>query len=139
MPVMADKPQPLDSPIETLPEIGPARAKALRALAVTTLSNLLEYFPRDYQYESEEKPIDQLRDGELGLARGEVTAVNYISGGHGKPRFEATLSEGVHRLSLVFFHGAYLRRLIHPGLLLRVRGTVQFFRGIAQMVNPKWE
>ncbi len=71
--------------------------------------------------------------------RGEVTAVNYITGGHGRPRFEATLSEGTHRLSLVFFHGAYLRRLIHPGLMLRVRGRVQFFKGIAQMVNPKWE
>ena len=42
-------------------------------------------------------------------------AVNYIAG-HGKPRFEATLSQGLHRLALVFFHGAYLRRQIHPGI-----------------------
>jgi len=124
--------------LESLAEIGPARAKALRALGVHGLGDLLEYFPRDYLYESEEKPIDQLRDGELGLARGEVTAVNYIAG-HGKPRFEATLSDGPARLALVFFHGAYLRRQVHPGLLLRVRGKVQFFRGIPQMANPKWE
>jgi ATP-dependent DNA helicase RecG len=129
----------LHIPIEKLAEIGAVRAKALRALGVKTLGDLLEYFPRDYLYESEEKPINLLRDGEIGLARGEVTAVNYISGGHGKARFEATLSEERHRLSLVFFHGAYLRRLVHPGLTLRVRGKVQFFRGIAQMVNPKWE
>jgi ATP-dependent DNA helicase RecG len=114
------------------------RAKALRALGVSTLGELLDYFPRDYQYESEEKPIDLLRDGEIGIARGEVTAVNYIAG-RGKPRFEATLSQGLHRLALVFFHGAYLRRQVHPGLLLRVRGNVQFFHGIPQMVNPKWE
>jgi len=136
----------LAKPVEDLQDIGPARAKALRGLGVATLGDLLEYFPRDYQYESEERPIDRLREGEISLARGEVTAVNYIAGGHGKARFEATLSDagceasaGVHRLSLVFFHGAYLRRQIHPGLLLRVRGKVQFFRGIAQMVNPKWE
>jgi ATP-dependent DNA helicase RecG len=129
----------LARPIEDLHDIGPARAKALRGLGVGTLGDLLEYFPRDYQYESEERPIDRLRKGEISLARGEVTAVNYIAGGHGKARFEATLSEGVRRLALVFFHGAYLRRQIHPGLLLRVRGKVQFFRGIAQMVNPKWE
>ena len=129
---------PLLRPIEDLAEIGPARAKAFRALAVTTLGELLDYFPRDYQYESEEKPISALRENEIGLARGEVTAVNYISG-HGKPRFEATLSEGQNRLSLVFFHGAYLRRQIHPGVLLRVRGSVQYFRGIPQMANPKWE
>jgi ATP-dependent DNA helicase RecG len=134
----AAKMDPLCRPIEDLAEIGPARAKALHGLDVTTLGELLDYFPRDYQYESEEKPIDQLRDGEIGLARGEVTAVNYIAG-HGRPRFEATLSQGIHRLSLVFFHGAYLRRQVHPGLLLRVRGHVQFFRGIPQMANPKWE
>jgi ATP-dependent DNA helicase RecG len=129
---------PLTRSIEELKDIGPARAKALRTLGVTNLRELLDYFPRDYQYESEEKPISGLRENEIGLTRGEVTAVNYISG-HGKPRFEATLSQGMNRLSLVFFHGAYLRRQVHPGLLLRVRGNVQFFRGIPQMANPKWE
>jgi ATP-dependent DNA helicase RecG len=128
----------LSQSVDDLPEIGPARAKTLRALGVGTLGELLDYFPRDYQYESEEKPIERLRDGEIGIARGEVTAVNYIIG-HGKPRFEATLSQGLNRLALVFFHGAYLRRQIHPGLLLRVRGPIRFFRGIPQIVNPKWE
>jgi ATP-dependent DNA helicase RecG len=130
---------PLAGPIDDLHEIGPARAKALRSLGIATLGDLIEYFPRDYQYETEEKPLEKLREGEIGIARGEVTAVNYISGGHGKPRFEATLSEGTHRLALVFFHGAYLRRQIHPGILLRVRAKVQHFHGIPQMVNPKWE
>src|SRR5579862_8248278 len=112
-------PDPLARPIEDLQEIGPARAKAFRALGVATLGDLLEYFPRDYQYESEEKPLDRMQDGEIGIARGEVTAVNYIAGGRGKPRFEATLSDGPNRLALVFFHGAYLRRQVHPGIMLR--------------------
>jgi ATP-dependent DNA helicase RecG len=130
---------PLILPIDELREVGPVRAKALRSLGISTLGDLIEYFPRDYQYESEEKPLNSLREGEIGIARGEVTAVNYISGGHGRPRFEATLSEGTNRLALVFFHGAYLRRQVHPGLMLRVRGKVQHFHGIPQMVNPKWE
>jgi ATP-dependent DNA helicase RecG len=144
-PVLVDASKPdssgpvLSSPTEHLREVGPAREKALRALGVNTLGDLLEYFPRDYQYESEELPIERLQDGQISIARGEVTAVNYISGGHGKPRFEATLSEGTQRLALVFFHGAYLRRMIHPGLMLRVRGKVQLFHGIPQMVNAKWE
>lgn len=130
---------PLARSIDDLHEIGPARAKALRSLGISSLGDLLEYFPREYQYESEEKPLDRQREGEIGIARGQVTAVNYISGGHGKPRFEATLSDGPNRLALVFFHGAYLRRQIHPGILLRVRGRVQHFHGIPQMVNPKWD
>ena len=104
-------------------------------MGVSNLGELLEYFPRDYQYETEEKPLDRLRDGEISIARGEVTAVNYIAGGHGRARFEATLSQGPHRLSLVFFNGAYLRRQVHPGLLLRVRGMVKHFRQVATAIG----
>src|SRR5206468_12073681 len=68
----------------------------------------------------------------------EVIAVNYISG-RGAPRFEATLSDSSGKLSAIWFHGAYLRTRIYPGLTLRMRGRVRFFRGLPQMANPKWE
>ena len=129
---------PLAKPVEELRGVGPARAVQFRRLGVNTLGDLINYFPRDYQHESEERPIGLLTDGQIGIARGEVTAVNYIAG-RGRPRFEATLSNELDRLCLVFFHGAYLRRKVHPGLILRVRGPVRYFRGLPQMVNPKWE
>ncbi len=128
----------MDQPLQYFKGVGAARAEALAALGVHTLGDLLEYFPRDYQYESEEKPIASLRDGEIGIARGEVVAVDYVEG-RGKPRFEATLDDGSEKLALVFFNGGYLRRKVHPGLTLRVRGPVGFYEGVAQMVNPKWE
>lgn len=56
-----------------------------------------------------------------------------------RPRFEATLEDRSGKLSLVWFHGAYLRRVLHPGAVARVRGKVRFFRGLPQMANPKWE
>jgi ATP-dependent DNA helicase RecG len=128
----------LSRPVEDLRGVGPARAAELRRLGIQTLRDLLHYYPRDYQYESEERPIAALRDGQFGIARGEVTAVNYIAGNR-RPRFEATLSDESNRLCLTFFNGAYLRTKVHPGLILRARGMVRFFRGLPQMVNPKWE
>jgi ATP-dependent DNA helicase RecG len=124
--------------VEQLAEVGETRAKQLHAIGVNTLRDLLEYFPRDYQYETEELAIDRLRDGQIATARGEVTAVDYITG-RTRSRFEATISLGQSRLALVFFHGAYLRRRIHPGLTLRVKGMVRHFRELPQMTNPKWE
>ncbi len=48
----------------------PARRPCGRS-ASTTLGDLLDYFPRDYQYESEEKPIDRLaRRRDRNRARG---------------------------------------------------------------------
>jgi ATP-dependent DNA helicase RecG len=139
--ILRGEPRPspeLSRPVEDLRGVGPSRAAELRRLGIQTLGDLLQYFPRDYQYESEERPIAALRDGQFGIARGEVTAVNYIAGNR-RPRFEATLSDESNRLCLTFFNGAYLRTKVHPGLILRARGMVRFFRGLPQMANPKWE
>jgi ATP-dependent DNA helicase RecG len=130
-------PTGLLAPVVSLKLVGETRAKELRALGVATLGDLLDYLPRAYRFESEEREIEILRPNEIQSARGEVTAVDYRPGP--RPRFSATLSNGPQRLSLVFFQGGYLRRKLHPGMQLRVTGKVQFFRDIPQMVNPKWE
>src|SRR5450432_139094 len=123
--------------IESLEGVGSTRAKYLKELGLHTLDDLLEYFPRDYQYESPEKTIRELINDQIQTARGTVVAVDYIS--RPRARFEATLDDNTAKLALVWFNGAYLRKLIHPGKLIRVRGKVRFFHGIAQMANPKWE
>ena len=51
---------PLSRPIDELGGVGPTRAKVFKSLGVNTLGDLLEYFPRDYQFESAELTIGQL-------------------------------------------------------------------------------
>ncbi len=126
----------LDIPVKSLEGIGPARAAALEELEVRTLGDLLEYFPRRYQRETEERAINELTDGPFQTARGTVVAVDYVS--HPRPKFEATLDDGTGSLACVWWHGAYLRTRIHPGQLLHVRAKVKFFRGLPQMAQPKW-
>ncbi len=103
-----------------------------------TLRDLLEYFPRDYQLESAERPIGELNGVGVQIARGEVVAVDYV-GGRGRPRFEATLADGGARLALCWFNASWLRGKIRPGLILRVQGAVKFRGNIPQMVQPMWE
>ncbi len=129
---------PLSQPIESLAGVGATRAKAFRSLGVSTLGELLDYFPRTYQFESSERPIDQLVANQIQTARGEVVAVDYIAA-RPRPRFEATLDDGTGRLSLAWFHGAYLRTRIFPGQQIRVRGKVSFFKRIPRITQAKWE
>ena len=131
-------PSALQKPIESIEGVGAMRASELRRRGVSTLADLLEYFPRDYQYERAERSIDQLAEGEIQYTRGEVTAVDYVHGRR-QPRFEATLQRGTACLGLCWFNGGYLRRLIHPGQWLRVQGKVQYRGRTPQMVNPKWQ
>ena len=127
----------LSRPIDSLDGIGPTRAKAFALLGVRTLGDLLEYFPRDYQFESSELSIRQLVPEQIQTVRGRVVACDYISG-RGRARFEATIDDDTGKLALVFFHSAYLRRQIHPGLMIRVQGRVKYFRNLPQMANAKW-
>src|SRR3954447_26461778 len=112
---------PLDRPAGELAGVGPTRARQLAEIGVQTLGDLLEYFPRDYRFESEELPISQLQEGNVHIARGEVVAVNYTPS-YPRPRFEATLDDGTGKLALSWFNAAYLRKSIHPGEVLRVQG-----------------
>jgi ATP-dependent DNA helicase RecG len=124
--------------IDSLQGVGPTRAKYFEELNLHSLADLLDYFPRSYQNELPEGAISQLRAEQIQSARGTVVAVDYIPV-RPRPRFEATLDDGTAKLALVWFNGAYLRKAIHPGQLIRVRGKVRYFRSMPQMSNPKWE
>lgn len=133
--------QPVDfasRELSSLPEIGAARAKKLREIGLNSLRDLLEYFPRRYQFEAGEGLIEDLEEDQVHSVRGRIVAVDYNTSG-AKARFQATLDDGENRLALTWFGSAFLRGKITPGMLLRVRGKVTFFREMPQMVNPKWE
>lgn len=128
----------LSLPVEQLAGVGPARAKEFHALGVDTLGDLLEYFPRDYQFESSELPIRDLRPELIQTVRGEVVAVNYVPT-RPRPRFEATIDDGTEKCALTWFNAAWMRTKVHPGLYIRVKGKVSFYRNIPRMINPKFE
>ena len=128
----------LATPIESLNGVGNIRAREFRALGLTRLEHLLEFFPRRYQHEQAEGSIATLRADHIHTVRGEVIAVNYIPA-RPRPRFEATIDDGSSKLSIVWFHGAYLRTRIVPGMMIRIRGRVAMFRNIPQIANPRWE
>ena len=83
-------------------------------------------------------PISDLVADQIHTARGEITACQYTRGARAG-RFEATLHDGVESLSLVWFNAAYLQRQLTPGMNIRVRGKVKFFRNFPQMANPTWQ
>jgi ATP-dependent DNA helicase RecG len=132
--------QPTHPPgIGSLAGVGPTRAKALAELGVNSVGDLLEYFPRDYRFESAERRIVDLVADEIQPARGEVVATDYVPS-RPRPRFEATIDDGSgSKLALTFFNGAWLRTKVRPGMHVRVKGKVRFFRNLPQMVNPSWE
>ena len=62
-------------PLETLPAVGPALAKKLRALGLETVGDLLLHRPRRYEQAADEVPISQLWGDEEVAIAGVVASV----------------------------------------------------------------
>ncbi|MFT3786547.1 MAG: ATP-dependent DNA helicase RecG [Tepidisphaeraceae bacterium] len=128
----------LDTPVGKLAGIGTRTASQLRGRGLETLRDLLEYLPRTYQFEAEERPIAGLQPGQIHTVRGEIVAADIV-GGRGRGRFEATLDDGSDQISLCWFNAPWMRSKLTPGMKVRVRGKVGAFRSMLQMVNPTFQ
>lgn len=140
MPSAEEQSVTFSTPMADLPGVGPRRAMRFRRLGIETVSDLLRHLPMRYEHEHAEDSISMLPMDGKGTARGTLLAVRYVPGmGKSKGRFEATLQDLTQSMLLVWFNASYLRKKLHPGMVVRVQGKLQRFNGYPQMVNPKWE
>ena len=120
----------LATPIEYVKGVGPARAELLERLGLQVASQLLFYFPRDYQDLSDERPIAELTEGTLQSVRGTVQEIAVAASGFGKSRVSILLADGSGHLRATWFNQPFMRKRFHEGqhLLLtaepRLRGLM---------------
>ena len=63
---------PLDTPVQFVRGVGPARAELLRKLDIATVRDLLFYLPRDVLDLSKLSPVFELTADRVHTVRGEV-------------------------------------------------------------------
>lgn len=120
--------------------IGEARAAALEKLGITTLGDLIAYFPRGYEDRSQVRPIRELTAGESVCVRGMVAAdltAYRISGGRTIAKTRVVDDSG--SLDLVFFNMEHRRDALHQGDVCVFFGKVEDNLRRKQMINPLFE
>jgi len=127
----------LESPLQYLKGVGPARAEALAELGVHTVRDLLEYYPRDWVFMPEPIPIAQMQAGQKVCLTGLIESTDYQPYRR-KPIFEAMLADGTGYCRILWFHGGYLVNQLEPGKYILVHGTVSRYKHMLQMANPKF-
>ncbi len=123
--------------------VGPARAKMLEAKGLNVVEDLLVYAPFRYEDRSNVKPIRQLAPGEMATVIAEVES-SRLSGFHRRNLglFEASFGDGSREaLTGKWFHGAYLKDVLTPGVKVALYGKVEFdnYTGDLQMMHPEFE
>jgi ATP-dependent DNA helicase RecG len=120
--------------------VGEKNAKKLeKAFGMRTADDLLRHYPRRYEKRGELKPLAELETGSEVTVLAEVVSVNSreMRARRGKI-WEIVVTDGKHRLNLVFFgqkHGAHSLKVGHRALF---SGTVGFYNGKPQLAHPEF-
>lgn len=124
-------------PVQYLKGVGPAKAKIFAQMQIETINDLLEYFPRDWNFIAETVKIKQVREGQEVSIVGLVESTDFQRFSRSQ-MFEVMLADETGLLRMIWFHGGYLAKQIEPGMTLMVSGKVAEYKNQLQMTNPKF-
>ena len=129
----------LDLQIKYLKGVGDARSRLFAKLGIHTVSELLRFFPRDYEDRSVFKTLDEVADGETASIRAMVATtprLARISKGRDMVKLRIADDSGVAELT--FFNQPYVKDSLKVGETYIFYGKVQRARGVS-LANPEFE
>ncbi|MBN1804863.1 MAG: ATP-dependent DNA helicase RecG [Sedimentisphaerales bacterium] len=127
----------ISMPVQYVKGVGPARAEIFERLGVKTVGDLLEYFPRDWNFLPELKKINQLEASKEAAVIGLIESTDYQSYRR-QPLFEVIISDATGVCRIIWFHGGYLRNQLAPGQIIMVSGKPNIYKHQLQLTNPKF-
>lgn len=112
-------------------------ARALAEVEITSVLDLLQYYPRRYHDRTRQARMVELRIGESVTVVGEVLSKPFTRRtSRGRTLTDVDIGDDSGRLRLSFFNQKWRERQLSLGLSVAVYGKVEMFRGTSQMTNP---
>jgi ATP-dependent DNA helicase RecG len=124
-------------PVQFLKGVGPARAKIFERLGIKTAADLLEYFPREWNFLPDPVKICKMQAGQTVTIIGQVESTDWQSFRR-PPVFEAMIADETAVCRIVWFHGSFLRNKLQPGQVIMTSGRVSLYQNNLQLTNPKF-
>ena len=117
-----------------------AQEKALKKLGIISVKDLLYYFPTRYGDVAQVTSIVNLRKGETAVIFGRISGLKMSRAFRKKiPMAEGVTEDETGKIKIVWFHQAYLAKMIAEGSNVRVEGKVSERGGRLYFSNPKIE
>lgn len=127
----------LATPVEFVRGVGPQRAELLHRLDVRTASDLVFYFPRDYQDLTDRREIADLEEDLVQTIRGEVVEVDAQSSGFGKSRVGVLVRAGNDYLRALWFNQPFMREKFAAGQHVMFSAKPRLRGGRWEMSHPR--
>ena len=127
----------LDSiPVQRLRGVGERKEAALAQFGISSVLDLLTFYPRRWVDRSNEARISDLVPGQEALVLGTVRTVSKRLTRNRKALVTAVVGDGSGRLTVTFFNQPWRERQLSEGLNVSLFGRAEVFRGGLQMTNP---
>ena len=127
-----------DAPLTTVKGINVATAARFNRMGVSTIRELLYFFPRRYLDYSQKKAIADLVPGEEQTIVATIWEARQIRLGM-RPAAEAIVGDDTGNLRVVWFNQPYLAKKLTTNSGIVLSGRVVIFKGRRVMENPEWE
>ncbi len=106
---------------------------------LSTVGDLVFYFPRRYEDYSQTVPVRDLVVGSRQTVRGTLWQVKATDSRRGLKMIQASLIDGTGVVRLTWFNQMYLKDQLLEGAEIVVSGEVQLYRGYTSFSNPSFE
>lgn len=129
----------MNEALTSIKGVGPGRERQLHKLGITSVNNLLTYFPRSYE---DRRKIYTVRDLLANMTGGVVGIVVSVQEKRPRPRLsilEITITDNSGSLKIVLFNQGYKKNFYKVGQRLYVYGKVDVQYGSKQMNSPQIE
>ncbi len=130
----------LNSGIGEILRLNAGQERALKRWGVETAGDLLRHFPRHYGDTAGVTSIGNLTAGSPAVVFGRISGLKTKKAWRRKiPMAEATVEDETGRIKIIWFHQAYLAKMLSEGSRVRVEGKPSEKNGKIYFSNPKIE
>ncbi len=126
-----------ESPVETIPLIGPKQKKYLENLEIFTVEDLLFHIPYKYKDTSNIIPISQLKEEREGTILAEVISIKNTWTRYRKVLTRAIVQDETDKINIIWFNQSFLTKNIKPGETFLFEGKLS--KKNNDFSNPAYE
>ena len=129
----------LETHVQFLKSVGPARCRSLDRLGILTVGDLLTHYPRRYFDRSATQSIGSLRPGKEVTVQGEVLTCGERRTRGGGSVQTVTIGDDTGVLFCTWFNQKYVIQQFRAGRRVMASGMLQRHQGRWQLVHPDYE
>jgi ATP-dependent DNA helicase RecG len=122
--------------VDRLRGVGERKLAALRQVGISSVLDLLSFYPRRWVDRTNEARVSDLEVGKEALVLVTVRSVSKRVTKNRKTMVTAVVGDGSGRLTISFFNQPWREKQLHEGLNISIFGKPDVFQGSLQMTNP---